>query len=69
MTDARANRAEFFKPERRIHQVRRDHPNDRTTDDDALQSAAATQATAKFFDDVAHGDAKLDLVKTGPIEQ
>jgi hypothetical protein len=67
--DARANGRELFEAERRVEQMRRNHADDGPADDDTHQLPAAAQSAADLIDDVPDGDAELDFVQAGTIEQ
>ena len=68
MADARPDRPELLKPERRVEQRRWDHTGERAADDDALRWAGC-QAAAELFDDLPDGYAELDFVEARSSEE
>ena len=69
VANARTDGVQFLKAEWRIEQMRWNNASQRSADDDTFQRSVIAQASADFFDDLLHGHAEFDLVKTRPDEE
>ena len=66
VSDARTDGVQFLEAEWRIEQMRRNNARERSADDDCFERSTIAQASANLFDDLSHGHAEFDFVKTRP---
>ena len=69
VSNARADGVQFLEAEWRIEQMRWNNASQRSADDDTFERSVIAQAAADFFDDLSHGHAEFDLVKTRSDEE